>query len=207
MKSTVIILFSVIAMMPLLAHAQIIMCKDAAGKTHTSDRPIMECADRSVREFGKSGVLRREIPAPLTAEQKRQKQLDEEKRKQEQAALAEQKQADSAMLTRFGSEADIEIARKRTLEIVEEQLKRQTETIAAAEKRHQEVQAEIAQVKDPKNMPPGLHSRSEESGKSLHNEKQKLQDYKSEIVQINSKFDATLVRYREVTGRRSVAAK
>ena len=176
MKRIAKALFFISAMMPLAVHAQIIMCKDAAGKTYSSDRPIMECADRPIREFGKSGVLRREIPAPLTAEQKRQKQLDEEKRKAEEAALADQRQADRAILARYGKESDIEVARKRTLEITQEQLKRQTEELAAAEKQNAQVQSEIAKVKNPKDVPPGLHRRLEESGKAVSDQKKKFQN-------------------------------
>ena len=49
------------------AHATIFMCKDASGRTITSDRPIPECAERTVWEYGNTGSLKREIAAPLTA--------------------------------------------------------------------------------------------------------------------------------------------
>ncbi|OGB27618.1 MAG: hypothetical protein A3I66_07040 [Burkholderiales bacterium RIFCSPLOWO2_02_FULL_57_36] len=207
MKRTAAPLLFLSAMMPFAVQAQIIMCKDAAGKTYTADRPIMECSGRAIREFGSNGVIRRDIPAPLTAEQKRQKLLDEEKRKVEEAALAEQKQADRAMLARYGKEDDIEVARKRTLDIVQEHLKRQTEALAAAKKQQQQVQSELAQVKNPKDVPPGLYRRSEESDKTLRAETEKLQDVEAEIAQINLKYDTTLKRYRELRNQQSTASK
>src|SRR3569832_1847253 len=46
------------------AHAQdILMCKDAYGKTFTSDRPIPECSGRAVRQLDRNGLVRRDIPA------------------------------------------------------------------------------------------------------------------------------------------------
>lgn len=207
MKRTAKPLFFLFAMMPFALQAQIIMCKDAAGRTYTSDRPIMECSGRAVREFGSNGVLRREIPAPLTAEQKRQKQLEEEKQKADEAALAEQKQADRAMLARFGKEGDIEVARKRTLDIAQEQFKRQTEAVAAAEKQLQQVRSEMAKVKNPKDVPPGLLRRSEESSKALGEQKKKSQDIETEIAQINLKYDAMLKRYRELNNRQTTASR
>ncbi len=48
--------FCVLAVSPLLAQAEIYICKDASGKTLTSDRPIMECQDRKVRVLGKNGL-------------------------------------------------------------------------------------------------------------------------------------------------------
>src|SRR3979411_410717 len=134
MKRAMRIVFYLSALMPLTVNAQIIMCKDVSGRTFTSDYPIPECIDRPAREFGRNGVLKREIPAPLTAEQKRQQQLDEEKRKAEEAAAAEQKQIDRAILSRYRNEGEIELARKRTLDLVEEKIKRETVALAAAEK-------------------------------------------------------------------------
>ena len=204
-KPEILLLLS--AMLPLTVQAQIIMCKDAAGKTHTSDRPIMECADRPIREFGKSGYLRREIPAPLTAQQKRDKQLENEKRKAEEIALMEQKQADRAMLARYRNEGDIEASRMRTLEIVEEQIKRQAETLATVEKRHQDVKSKIVLLKNPKDVPPALQRERDESGKALHEEKKKRQGYETEIAKINEQYNATAMRYRGLNNRQSTALK
>lgn len=207
MKRAVKILFCLSAMLPAAAYAQIIMCKDASGKTHTSDRPIMECADRPIREFGNSGYLKREIPAPLTAEQKRQKQLEDEKRRAEEVALLEQKQADRALLARYRSEDDIEIARKRALEVVQDQFVRQNEVIAAAEKLQRDAQSEIAQSNNKNEVPPALQQRLGESNTKIRNEKNKRQFYAEAMVQINAQFDATVKRYRELNNRDSTASK
>jgi hypothetical protein len=195
------------AAMPLTAHAQIYLCKDASGKAHTSDRPIAECADRAVREFSSNGLLKREVPAPLTAEQKRQKQLEEERRKAAEAALAEQRQADRALLARYRNEADIEIARKRALEILQEQFNRQMIVVSDAEKRLKDAQAEIARAKAAKDAQPTMQRRLEESDQALRDEKKRLQDAEADVAQFNAKFDATLKRYRELTNSESAASK
>ncbi len=207
MKGTAKILLCLSTMTPLAVHAQIIMCKDAAGKTYTSDRPIMECSGRAYREFGKNGNLKREVAAPLTAEQKRQMELEEQRRKAEEAALAEQKQADRAMLTRYLNEGDIGLARKRALEVAGEQRQRHAEALAAAEKRLKQAQLEITQVKNKNDMPPGLQRRIEEADKAIRDERKNLQESDHEIAQINKKYDATLQRYRELAGRQSTASK
>ncbi|MDF3035707.1 MAG: hypothetical protein K0S28_981, partial [Paucimonas sp.] len=79
------------------ASAQIYMCKDASGRTLTSDRPIPECSNREMREMGKDGVTRRVIAAPLTAEEKRKRTQEEEKKKAEATALEEQRKSDRAL--------------------------------------------------------------------------------------------------------------
>jgi chromosome segregation ATPase len=191
---------------PLAAHAQVIyICKDAAGKTFTSDRLLPECANRAVREMDRSGMVRREIPAPLTAEQKRHKQREEERLKAEAAAAEEQKQADRAMLARYRNESDIELVRKRTLELVQEQLKRESGTLAAVEKDKAEVQKKIDQA-NKKPPPAALQSRLAEAEQAIAAGKKKIAAYQAEAAQINQKFDAVLTRYRELTGGTAAAS-
>ncbi|MDB5761519.1 MAG: hypothetical protein JWQ21_514, partial [Herminiimonas sp.] len=195
MKNKTGILFYLLALAPLTVHAQkIFMCKDASGRTLTSDRPIPECADRAVREFDKNGIVRHDIAAPLTAEQKRQKQLEEEKRKADEAAAAEQKQNDRAIVARYRNEEDIAIARKRTVDLVQEQIKREAITLAAAEKRRKDLQAEAELPKNKKAAPPGLQRNLDEADQAVRDQKKKIQDYEAEAAQINGKFDATLKR-------------
>lgn len=188
-------------LVPIAAQAQsIYICKDAAGKTFTSDRLLPECAGRAVREMDKSGMVRREIPAPLTPEQKRQKQLEEERLKAEAEMAAQQKQADRAMLARYRNEKDIAQARKRTLELVQEQIKRESATLAEVEKDRKDVQQKIDLIGNKKPVPPYLQVRLAETDQSMAAVKKKITDHQAEEAQINLKFDATLKRYRELTG-------
>lgn len=95
---------------------QIYMCKDENGRTITADRPISECIGRTITEFDKKGIARREIPPPPTAEQKRQIELLEQKHKAEQIAETEQKH--------------------RAEEIAETEQKHGAEEIAVTEQKH-----------------------------------------------------------------------
>ena len=109
-----------LALLPLYSQAQIFTCKDDAGRTISADRPIPECAHRPMREISREGWVKREIPAPLTAEQKRQLQLQDEQRKNQQAALEDQRQYDRVLMLRYSSEASIEAARRRELQLQQE---------------------------------------------------------------------------------------
>lgn len=182
-------------------HAQIYMCKDASGRTITSDRPIPECADRSMRELDRQGRTRREIKPPMSAEEKRQLQLQEEKRKAEEAAADEQRREDRLLRSRYRSEADIELARKRALDVVEDQAKRERNSLAAAEKQQQKTQAEIDALKK-KNTPvsKALQQRLDDDVYAVDSAMKKIQEYDAETAQINAKYDATLKRYRELAG-------
>ncbi|MGV3741317.1 MAG: DUF4124 domain-containing protein [Burkholderiaceae bacterium] len=207
MAKKIALILGVTSLLSIAAHAQtaIYICKDAAGKTFTSDRLLPECAGRAVREMDKNGMVRREIPAPLTAEQKRQKQLEEERLKAEAEAAEQQKQADRAMLARYRNEKDIGEARKRTLELVQDQIKREGETLAAIEKDKRDVQQKIDQIGSKRPVPSSLQAKLAEADQSIVAVKKKIADHQAEEAQINLKFDATLKRYRELTGRAATA--
>jgi hypothetical protein len=200
-KSVNTLLFLSLALPVLIAQAQIFMCKDAAGKTYSSDRPIPECADRPVREFGLDGTIRREIPAPPTAEEKRQKKLQEENHKAEALAAEEQMNSDRVILARYANEKDIEAARKRSLDLVQDQVKREEVSVAAAEKQLKELRAEMESYKKKTAaIPTDLRRRIEESGQAVENGNRTMQGSKAEMAQIEAKYDKTLKRYRQISG-------
>lgn len=181
------------------AHAQIFVCKDASGRTLTSDRPIPECADRAMRELDKRGNTKREIPAPMTAEERRQQQLREEKRKADEAAAEEQKREDRLIRMRYRNEADIEAARKRSVALLDERLKRDRSDLAAAEKQRQQAQSDV-ETKSKKNapVPVGMQRRVEDANQAVEIAKKQIRDDEAEAAKVNARFDATLKRYREL---------
>ena len=185
-------------------HAQIYMCKDADGRTITSDRPIPECADRAMRELDKSGRARRDIPAPMTAEEKRRLQQEAEKRKAEDAAADEQRRNDRLLRARYKSEADIEEARKRALELVDDRIKHDKATLAAAEKQHQQALGEADALKK-KNatVPTVLQHRIDDAAQTIAATRRALQGHEADAAEVNARHDALLKRFREL----NVAAK
>lgn len=87
-------------------------CKDDNGRVITSDRAIPECAKRTMREMNVYGVVTSEHAAPLTAEQLKQKRIDDEllrianlKRRQEQSR-------DKALLIAYPTMASLESVRE-----------------------------------------------------------------------------------------------
>ena len=179
--------------------AQIYMCKDASGRTITSDRPIPECADRAMREFDKSGRARREIPAPMTAEEKRRLQQEEDRRKAEETAADEQRRSDRLLRARYKSEADIEEARKRALEQVDERIKRDKAALAAAETQQQQAQAKADALKE-KNatVPTVLQHRIDDASQTALAARTALQGHEADTAEVNTKHDALLKRFREL---------
>jgi hypothetical protein len=186
-----------------LAQTKIYVCKDAAGHTLTSDRPIAECSTRPMREMDRNGITRREIPAPLTAEEKRKAEEDARTRRAQEDAVAEQQRNDRAILARFRSEDDIIDSGRRNVAIVQENLKRETQTLAAAEKRQQAAETELAALPARDQRPAYLRQRLEEADRAVSGSRRRLDDYEAEILLINTRTDATLKRFRNLRQERA----
>jgi chromosome segregation ATPase len=182
------------------AHAQIYQCRDASGRTITSDRVVPECADRSVREYSRSGVLKREIPAPLSAGEKRKLEQQEAQRKAEADERERQRRADFAMLERYRSVDEIEMARQRALRFVHDQIERERAALTEAEKQWTQAQAKLASFNGKGIAPPATLSHQVETLASRLDEgHRRLSEYQNEAARINASFDRTVARFNELT--------
>ena len=202
MKSAV----GVIMVLSLLAfhvssRAQIFVCKDASGRTLTSDRPIPECADRPIRVLDGRGNTRRVIEPPMTAEQKRKLKEQEAQRKADEIVAAERSRIDLAIKTRYRSEADIEMARERATAPIEETIRREKSFLAEAEKQEAEAQteADTAQKKN-RQLPVHVKRKLDDAAQSVIAAKKQLEEAKGERTQVSARYDDTLKRFRELSG-------
>ncbi len=197
---TLAVLILFLAGMPGPGVAQIYVCKDANGRTMTADRPIPECATRPMRELGSNGVLRREIPAPLTAAQREQQQRDNAKLQAEAEASLELRRRDTAILERFRSEVEIEAARKRAVIDVNEKIRQERGMLISAERQLKDALAEASLRTRNKVVPPRLAQQVEQAQSAVSAEQSLTQAHQRELLRTDVWFDDTLKRYRELTG-------
>lgn len=181
-----------------LVHAQIYSCKDGNGRTLTSDREIPECASRDMREIGKNGIVRRVIPAPMTADQRRAKQLDEERAKQQADAVLEARRRDQALLARFRNEGEIDRAQQRALGDLQEKIRHSDLALALATDQLKIAQAEAAR-RSSKNIPPYMQQRIDDAKTSVSAETSRKLQIQSDLSRLDQSFDETRKRYRELT--------
>lgn len=186
------------------ADAAIFMCKDASGRTITSDRPIPECANRAMRELGSNGIVKREIAAPMTAEERRRKEAEEKKKEEAAAALEEKQKADRALLARYRSEKEIEADRQRALEIVRDEIKREESSKADSEKELQQAQAEAEGYKKKnQRVPADLEHKIDDAQTGMEECDKLLEEHHQEYDNINEHFDDTLKHYREINSEQA----
>jgi hypothetical protein len=156
-----------------------------------------------MREMDRNGITRREIPAPLSAEEKKKAEEEALARRAEADAAAERRRSDRAILARFRSEDDIVDSGRRNVAIVQENVKRETQTLAAAQRRQQEAEAELALLAAQAPRPANLRQRLEEADRAVSGSRRRLDDYEAEILLIDTRTDATLKRFRELRQERA----
>ncbi|MQR00528.1 DUF4124 domain-containing protein [Glaciimonas sp. GS1] len=193
-----------------LSQAQIYSCKDAGGRTISSDRPMPECDHSDVQLLSKSGIVKGDIPAPLNAEQKRQKQIQDAKRQAAADAIEQQRQQDRALLARYHNEDDIAISRRYYLALSQDYITRDKGLIEDAKKQLESDRLESEFYKKKKVLPAALRNSIDEANRAIANAKSSIADHQADAVKINLKFDDMLKRYRELTqgqgGMETVAA-
>lgn len=182
------------------AQAQkIYQCKDAGGRLITSDRPIPECDKAPMKELGRDGLYRRDIAAPLTPEQIRQREEAAEKKKLEEIAKRDQERRDSALLTIYRNEQDIEHARQRALKQLETDVATSKNRSAQNARELQMLQKEVAGY-GKRPVPLDIQRRLADVQTAAKAESSLQTELQGHLVKMNLKYDQELARFREITG-------
>lgn len=180
------------------AQTRIYTCKDANGKTITSDRPLPECQGREGRVLSGQGATVKKIEAPLTPEQQAARDVEDQKKRQEDELRREQARRDKALLNTYAGVDDIESKRQRALAQVEREARESERRISLLERQASENRAESEFYKK-KQMPADLKRKLDENEAALKAEKHLLASKKSEVAHVNVKFDEDKRRYVELT--------
>lgn len=182
-----------------LAQTRIYTCKDANGKTITSDRPLPECQGREGRVLSGQGATVKKIEAPLTPEQIAAREIEDQKKREDDERRREQARRDKALLNTYANVEDIESKWQRALAQVEREARESERRISMLERQALENRSESEFYKK-KQMPSDLKRRLDENEAALKAEKHLFGSKKSEVAQVNVKFDEDKKRYMVLTG-------
>ncbi len=187
--------------LPMLAQAQkIYACKDASGHSITSDRPIPECANRPMNELNQSGMIKREIPVPLTAAEIRIKKETEAKRKADEAEAIEQRRRDQTLLQTYKSEQQIMLERQQSLTQLQNNVDIALTAKAAAEKKQKAAQLEADGFKAKgAPVPTFVKTKITDAERMAQEERRNAETYEAEINKEKAKYDDLITRYRSVS--------
>lgn len=119
-------------------------CQDARGRWHYGDTADELCRQSKVVEINKQGITTKEIAAPLTAEELKQREKNKASIEAEKKLADEQARQDKLLLSTYGHEDDISFVRDRKIADTEAQIQASQTTLTALRKTQERTQKQAA---------------------------------------------------------------
>ncbi len=177
-------------------------CVDEKGRTHIGDTPPPACADVVMYEIKKGGAVIRTIQPSMSQEQWKAKQDAEEKAKAAEKIAAEQKRKDTALLSTYANEKELDTARDRNIEPLKARIALSQDRTKEIDKRVKVVKEEMEFYTAGKKKGAAKDDASVAMGKELErldDEKTTIQKniavYEKEIAELRVKFDVDKRRW------------
>ncbi|MBI5785307.1 MAG: DUF4124 domain-containing protein [Rhodocyclales bacterium] len=189
------------------ASARIYCCTDGNGRRVCGDILPVQCQTRAYNEFNPQGVLKKKYDAPLTPEQRVQRDAELAKKKAAEHAAAEQARRDKAMLASYNSVADIDAKRARTVTGAQADIKTAEERLEAVQLRLEKLRKSVERYNNEKKpVPESLQANLRDSEADMVMRQKTLELKKQELVTIQQHFDHDRQRFMELTGKNHGAA-
>lgn len=184
------------AVLPTACGAQgIYACTDSKGRKITSDRPILECIDRSQRELTPAGTVKRVLGPSLTAQEKAAAEEKERIAAEERARENEEKRRDRALLVRYPNRTVHDKERGLALAQIDEVIKASAKRTQELVEQRKQIATEMEfYLRDPSKAPASLKRRVEENDSSSAVQKRFIADQDVEKQRVNVRFDEELVK-------------
>jgi hypothetical protein len=186
---------------PMPARAALYKWVDDKGVVHYTDTLPPEAIDKARVELNKQGIEVKKTDKALTPEQRRAMQQEAEKQKQVARQQEEAARRDRALLSSYTSEAEIDLARKRSLQTIDNVVQ---STIAYSDqltKRKAELEVKKEEMKG-KPIVAVFDRELESIDSELVRQAELIVQKKRETEIVVAKYDADKQRWREL-----VAAK
>jgi len=172
----------------------------ANGKTYSADRPPPECANSEMRELNRDGSVRKVIPRPLTVEEQRARALEAKKKLEDEERTLAQRRRDRSLLEAYANEAEIEAARKKSLESAEEAIKRSQERAFSLSQDRKRLDDE-AEFYKKREQPDSLKRGYALNAQAVSAEEKIIAEARGEATRINERFDAEKKRFKELVAQ------
>jgi len=182
------------------AQAKLYKWVDDNGTTHYGETIPPEYADKDATQLNDKGFVEKRIEK-LTPEEKHAKQGEESKKNAEQQAALESKRRDTALLSTFSNEKEIDDARKRSTLQVEariDSVKTMLDSAQATLAGHLKEKDDL--TRQNKKIDPTLTDDIAEDQAKVDKLQMEQAQNEKELATVKAKFDADKLRYRELKG-------
>lgn len=178
---------------------RIFQCVLPDGRKVTSDKPIAECMNvgKSQRELNKDGSEKAVVEAPLTEDEKAERDRIRRQREAERTAYEIEVRRDRDMLKRFPNEAAHGKAREKALDDVASSVRNSEARIKLLLGERKPLLDE-AEFYVGKTMPSKLKQALDGNDASLEAQRSLVQNQQTEVVRINALYDAELARLKKL---------
>ncbi len=174
---------------------------DEKGVVHYSDKMPPEAVDKASVQLNKEGVPIKKVDKALTPEQRRAIEQDEARQRQVARQQEDIARRDRALVASYTSEAEIDLARNRALQTINNVVQSSLAYSEQLNKRKVEAEAKRAELQG-KPAAATLERELEGIDAELARQVDVIAQKKREVTAINAKYDADKQRWREL-----VAAK
>jgi hypothetical protein len=177
---------------------------DEKGVVHYTDTMPPEAVDKASVELNKSGIPIKKTDKALTPEQRRALELDAERQRLAARQQEEVARRDRALLSSYTSEAEIDLARNRSLQTINTAVQSAQAFSEQLSKRKVEIEAKKIELQG-KPAAAALDRELESIDAELLRQSDLVAQKKRESVVIIAKYDADRQRWRELVNAKAAA--
>lgn len=195
-----------LALFAVPAAARIYCCNDDRGRRICGDILPAQCQTRAYNEFNTQGVLKKTYEAPLTPEQRVQREAELARKKAEEHEAAELARRDKAMMASYSSVADVDAKHNRTVAAARAEIKAAEEGLEGAYARQSKLQKSTERYNSEKKpIPDALKANLRDSQTDIQARQTSLEAKRKELVKIENDYERDRRRYIELSGKKNGA--
>lgn len=174
-------------------------CQDAQGRWHYGDTADEECARSKVIEIDQRGIKRKEIAAPLTEQQLKDRESQRAEAEKARKQAAEQQRRDELLLSTYAVEADITLTRDRKLSDLDTQIRSNEDTLKSLRSSHDRLKKQAAdEQRGGKAVSPQTAHSISRIESQMANHEAVIAKMREERQGVKKQFDEDLERYRSL---------
>jgi len=186
------------------AHAALYKWVDEHGEVHYSDKVPPEAVNKGNVELNKQGVTVKKTDPALTPEQLKAKAAEDERQRQLAKQSEEIARRDRALLASYTSENEIDLARSRAMQTIDNVLQSAQAYSAQLVKRRETLLTKRTAAGD--KVPANIEREIEMLNGEIERQADLMAQKKREAATVTAKYDADKKRWNEIVAAKSATA-
>lgn len=173
---------------------------DEKGRVQYTDRLPPEAVNRGMTELNKQGVTRKVTEPALTLEQRKALEEREAQKRRDERVSAERRNQELALLSSYGSESDIDLARRRNLALIGAGIISAEARIKALQRQQASLEREkLFYVSKP--FPDNLQRELESVAAELPKQYALIEQRNKDALEVSNRYEEQKRRFRELKAR------